>query len=127
MTIDESTLARTLRANGIDVDEVSVSPDRVAVAYTTTLPGAKPDHGEIGRVCNAFIDLVEDDVLDPTRVEATALRFADDVQATWHVDADWFADLTSYRISEEDFSARVIGTIATDPDVETPAADGGDR
>ncbi|MFC6795932.1 hypothetical protein ACFQFH_18475 [Halobaculum halobium] len=42
MTTDESTLAGELRADGIDVADVRVSPERVAVAYTTTLPGNAP-------------------------------------------------------------------------------------
>ncbi|SHG58023.1 hypothetical protein [Halobaculum gomorrense] len=126
MTTDESALARELRADGIDVADVRVSPERIAVAYTTTLPGAHPDHGEMGRVCNTVIDLVEDGDLDPRRVDATALRFEDDVQATWHVEADWLAAVTSYRISEEEFSAGVLDTVETevgdDGDADTPHA-----
>jgi hypothetical protein len=123
MTTDESALARELRADGIDAADVRVSPDRIAVAYTTTLPGARPDHGEIGRVCNTVIDLVEAGELEPTRVEATSLRFEDDVQATWHVETGWLEGLTSYRISEEEFSARVLDTVETEfgDDVDTGA------
>lgn len=119
MTTDESALARELRADGIDVADVRASPDRIAVAFTTTLPGARPDHGEIGRVCNTVIDLVEAGELEPTRVEATSLRFEDDVQATWHVEAGWLEGLTSYRISEEEFSARVLDTVETEFDDDT--------
>lgn len=121
MTIDESALARELRADGIDVADVRLSPDRVAVAYTTTLPAERPAHGEMGRVCNTVIDLVEDGELDPLRVDATSLRFEDDVQATWHAEAEWLEELTGYRISEEAFSERVLGTVETDPDVAADA------
>ena len=89
MTTDESALARELRADGIDVADVRLSPERVAVAYTTTLPAERPAHGEMGRVCNTVIDLVEEGDLEPLRVDATSLRFENDVQATWHVEAEW--------------------------------------
>jgi len=121
MTTDESALARELRADGIDVADVRLSPERVAVAYTTTLPAERPAHGEMGRVCNTVIDLVEAGDLDPLRVDATSLRFEDDVQATWHVEAEWLDDLTGYRISEEEFSARVLDTVETDPEVDSDA------
>ncbi|WP_435063207.1 hypothetical protein [Halobaculum sp. EA56] len=124
MSIDESALARELRNNGIDVADVSVSADRVEVTYTTTLPGAEPDHGEMGTLCTAFIDLVEEGEFEPRRVEATSLRFEDDVQATWHVEGEWFEALDEYRISEEEFSARVLDSVETDPDVDAPAAGG---
>ncbi|WP_348611719.1 hypothetical protein [Halobaculum rarum] len=144
MTTDESALARELRADGIDVADVRLSPERVAVAYTTTLPAERPAHGEMGRVCNTVIDLVEAGDLEPRRVDATSLRFEDDVQATWHVEAAWLDDLTNYRISEEEFSARVLETVETDPDADVdsdaphasavandepgrPAGDGGSR
>ncbi|WP_284014497.1 hypothetical protein [Halobaculum litoreum] len=127
MSIDESTLARELRTNGIDVEEVRVSPERVAVAYTTTLPGAAPDHAEMGRVCNTFIDLAEAGEFDPRRIEATAIRFETDVQATWYVDADWIEALNTYRISEEEFSARVLDSVDTDPDEPAIVGSGGDR
>lgn len=118
MTTDGPALARTLRVNGIDVESVHVESDRVQVAYTTTLPAMEPDHGEMGKVCNTFIDLAEDDEFDPRRVDATSLRFESDVQATWHVEEEWITDLLAYRISEEEFSARVLDTIETDPDVD---------
>ncbi|QZX99976.1 hypothetical protein [Halobaculum rubrum] len=121
MTTDESALARELRADGIDVADVRLSPERVAVAYTTTLPAERPAHGEMGRVCNTVIDLVEDGDLEPLRVDATSLRFENDVQATWHVEAEWLDELTGYRISEEEFSARVLDTVETDPEVDRDA------
>ncbi|WP_277553431.1 hypothetical protein [Halobaculum limi] len=116
MTIDGPSLARTLRVNGIDVEEVYVDPDRVQVAYTTTLPGMEPDHAEMGKVCNTFIDLAEDDEFDPRRVDAVSLRFETDVQAAWHIEEAWITDLLAYRISEEEFSERVLDSIETDPD-----------
>ena len=137
MHIDEPELARRLRHEGIDVSDVAVGPGGVAVVYTTTLPGAEPAHGEMGRVCTAFLDLVEAGDLEPTRVEATALRHETDVQATWHIEAGWFDDLAAYRVSEEEFSARVLDTVDADPPVDAEggvaaeppglAGDGGER
>lgn len=125
MSADESRLARELRTNGVDVEGVRLRPERVAVTYTTTLPGAAPDHGEMGRVCTTFVDLVEEGTMDPRRIEATSMRFESDVQATWHVEADWIDALVSYRISEEEFSARVLDSIETDPDDATLVGAGG--
>ncbi|MFC6795931.1 hypothetical protein ACFQFH_18470 [Halobaculum halobium] len=68
-----------------------------------------------------MIDLVEAGEIEPRRVEATSLRFEGNVQATWHVEADWLAAVTSYRISEEEFSARVLDTVETDPDLDADA------
>lgn len=98
-----------LRSNAISVESVSVG-DPIELAYTTAFPGESVNHQEMGRALNTFIDLFEDD-LSPRRVEATVHRSDDDVQGTWHAEAEWFEALSAYRISEEEFSARVLDTL----------------
>jgi hypothetical protein len=111
MTDDAITgLEGDLRTNGIDVESIATG-DPLELTYTTSFPGERVAHKEIGRVCNTFIDRAEDGLWDPVRVEATVVRFAGDVQGTWHAEAEWFEGLLSYRLSEEDFSERVLATL----------------
>lgn len=107
---DELTGAEAeLRSNAISVERVAVD-DPIELTYTTAFPGESVNHQEMGRALNTFIDLFEDR-LAPCRVEATVLRSDDDVQGTWHAETDWFEALAAYRISEEEFSARVLDTL----------------
>lgn len=99
-----------LRSNAISVEEVAVD-DPIELTYTTAFPGESVNHGEIGRALNTFIDLFEDDELDTSRIEGTVLRSDEDVQGTWHAEAEWFEALAEYRISETEFSARVLDTL----------------
>jgi hypothetical protein len=111
MTDDAITgLEGDLRTNGIDVESIDAG-DPLDLTYTTSFPGERVEHGEIGRVCNTLLDRAEDGRWVPVRVEATVVRFAGDVQGTWHADAEWFEGLLSYRLSEEDFSERVLDTL----------------
>jgi hypothetical protein len=111
MTDDAITgLEGDLRTNGIDVESIDPG-EPLELTYTTSFPGERVAHGEIGRVCNTFIDRAEDGRWEPVRVEATVVRFAGDVQGTWHADAEWFEGLLSYRLSEADFSERVLATL----------------
>jgi hypothetical protein len=44
------------------------------------------------------------------------LRSDDDVLGTWHVEPEWIEGLIQYRLSEEDFSERVLDTLEHDTD-----------
>ena len=111
MTDDAITgLEGDLRTNGIDVESIETG-EPLDLTYTTSFPGERVEHGEIGRVCNTLIDRAEDGRWDPVRVDATVVRFVGDVQGTWHAEAEWFEGLLSYRLSEEDFSERVLDTL----------------
>lgn len=110
MSEDLTGLEAELRSNGISVESIS-SGDVVDVEYLTAFPGNHVNHQEMGRALNTFLDLLEADRWEPTRVEATVLRSDDDVQGTWHAAPEWFDALASYRISEEDFSERVLDTL----------------
>jgi len=107
-------LEAELRSNGISVESLSTG-ETVALTYVTAFPGEHVNHMEMGRALNTFVDLLEDDRWEPTLVEATVLRFDDDVQGTWYAEAEWFEALTEYRISETEFSQRVLDTLEERP------------
>lgn len=111
-----------LRSNGISVEEVEPG-ETVDLTYLTAFPGARVNHQEMGRACNTFIDLVEADDWSPRRVEATVLRSDDDVLGTWHIEPEWISGLVEYRLSEEDFSERVLDTLEHDTADTSETAD----
>lgn len=113
--MDESKLEEELRDFGVDVHEIN-EVDPVDVSYITGYPGDEVNHMEMGKVLNAFLDMARDDDWEPTRVEATVLRFEDDVMNTWYAKAEWFEGLLEYRLSETEFSTRVLETLDEDQD-----------
>lgn len=110
MTDELTGLEAELRSNGISVERLDRG-DPVELSYLTAFPGTSVNHGEMGRALSTFIDLAEEDRWEPVRVEATVLRADHDVLDTWHAEADWFEGLLGYRLSEEEFSARVLETL----------------
>jgi len=128
MTPDAETLSAEFRSDGISVEQVAVD-DGIALEYMTAFPADRVHDGEIGRACNTLIDLIEAGECEPTDVEATVVRSPGDVLGTWRADAEWFERLTSYEISETEFSARVLGTVRHESDAAgdgTDANDGAD-
>lgn len=117
MTDEMSGLEAELRSNGISVEQVDRG-ETVELVYMTAFPGQRVHHKEMGRALNVFIDLAEADDWELTRVEATVIRSHDDVQGTWHAEAEWFRGLLDYRLSEEDFSAKVLDTLS-EPTTQT--------
>jgi len=111
--MDESELEEELRNFGVDVHDIG-DVDPVELSYITAYPGEEVNHMEMGKVLNAFIDLEEESEWEPSRVEATVLRFEDEVMNTWYAKEDWFEGLRDYRISETEFSTRVLGTLEED-------------
>lgn len=108
--MDASELEEELRNFGVDIHDIeSVEP--VELSYITGYPGDEVNHMEMGKVLNAFLDLEEEGKWDPKRVEATVLRFEDEVMNTWYAKAEWFEGLREYQISETEFSARVLETL----------------
>lgn len=107
---DLTGVEAALRSNAISVESLSRG-DVLDVTYLTAFPGASVNHGEMGRVCNTLIDLADDGAWDPVPVEATVIRAPEDVQGYWRLDPEWIEALSAYRISEEEFSARVLDTL----------------
>jgi hypothetical protein len=106
-----------LRSNGISVEALSTG-DPVELTYLTSFPGTEVNHQEMGRACNTFIDRAEAGDWSPCRVEVTVVRSDDDVLGTWHIDPEWITGLLDYRLSEEEFSARVLDTLGHADDVQ---------
>ncbi|SEO27598.1 hypothetical protein SAMN04487948_101477 [Halogranum amylolyticum] len=111
MTDELTGLEAELRSNGISVERVDRG-ETVELVYMTAFPGPTVHHMEMGRALNVFIDLAKADRWDPKPVEATVIRSEDDVQGTWRAEPKWFEGLLEYRLSEEDFSERVLGTLS---------------
>ena len=108
--MDESELEVELRNFGVDVHDIEdVEP--VELSYITAYPGDEVNHMEMGKVLNAFLDLEEENEWEPCLVEATVLRFEDEVMNTWYAKAEWFEGLRNYRLSETEFSTRVLETL----------------
>jgi hypothetical protein len=100
-----------LRSNAISVEDISVD-ERVDLTYLTAFPGTRVNHQEMGRACTTFIDRAREGDWSPCRVEATVLRADDDVLGTWHIEPEWITGYNEYRLSDEDFSERVLDTLS---------------
>jgi len=109
-----SGLEGDLRSNGIDVESIDPDGDTVDLVYLTAFPDVSVNHQEMGRALRTFVDAAEHGDWEPTRVEATVLRHPEDVQGSWHAEAEWFRGYLEYDISGEEFSARVIDTLSED-------------
>lgn len=133
MTGDEGTtdLEPELRSYGVSVEAIDEG-DPLELTYMTAFPGREVHRGEIGRALNALIDQAEADEWEPVRVEGTVVRAPGDVLGTWRAEAEWFEALTSYEISETEFSTRVLETLShqdedvADDDTERSGAESDD-
>jgi hypothetical protein len=113
--MDRTELEEELRKFGIDVHDIG-AVDPVELSYVTAYPGEEVNHMEMGRLLNGLLDMARDDEWEPTRVEATVLRFEDEVMNRWYAKAEWFEGLLGYRLTETEFSTQVLETL--DEDVE---------
>lgn len=111
MSTDAETLEAELRSYGISVEHVSVDGDEIDLEYMTAFPADRIHDGEIGRACNTLIDMIEAAECEPMAIDATVVRAPGDVLGTWHADAALFEQLTTYEISETEFSTRVLETV----------------
>lgn len=125
MDTDAETLEAELRSYGISVEHLSVDDDEIDLEYMTAFPADRVHDGEIGRACNTLIDMIEADECEPMRVDATVVRSPGDVLGSWHAEAEWFEQLTTYAISETEFSTRVLETVRHEEDAADDAADDG--
>lgn len=107
---EATRLEDELRSYGVDVESLETG-ECVDLTYTTAFPGDSVDHAEMGRALNALVDLASMDVWDPVRVEATVVRSPGDVLGRWHAEADWFERLSTYELSETEFSSLVLETL----------------
>lgn len=120
---DDSTgLEEELRANGIDVESLA-EDGVVTVTYTTAFPGERVHRREMGRACRTFLALARGGEWEPIRVEATVERSPGDVQGRWYVEPAWIRGWVDYRLSDEEFTARVVGALE---EVDDDALEGAD-
>ncbi|MFC6989328.1 hypothetical protein ACFQJD_12550 [Haloplanus sp. GCM10025708] len=111
MTEDSADrLEEELRGHNVDVQSLDPG-DPLELTYLTAFPATEVNHTEMGQALTALVELAEAGEWEPSRVEATVLRTDDDVQATWHAEAEWFRELVTYGISETEFSTRVLETV----------------
>lgn len=103
-----------LRSNGISVESLDEGGETVELTYLTAFPGEDVNHMEVGRALRTFVGRVEAGEWEPKRVDATVLRADDDVQGTWHAEAEWFRKYDRYELSDEDFSELVLDTLEGD-------------
>ncbi|MGQ4555200.1 hypothetical protein [Halobellus sp. GM3] len=107
-----SGLEGELRSNGISVESIDLGGETVELVYLTAFPDVHVNHQEMGRALRTFVDAADHGEWEPTRVEATVLRHPDDVQGTWHAEAEWFRQYQNYDLDGEAFSALVIETLS---------------
>jgi hypothetical protein len=115
--IDPFQVESRLTSHGVYVDEFTVADGDYYVVYESLAAddGAIP-HMEVGRVINVLLDLHPGDWAG-TNVEGTVLNLDGEVEGTWHVHDEWLVGLENYRLSEVEFSERVVETIdPVDPD-----------
>lgn len=112
MTGNERTsdVESALRSYGVNVERID-GGDPLDLTYMTAFPGREVHHAEIGRALNALIDRTEADAWDPVTVDATVIRSPGDILGTWRAEATWFDALSTYEISETEFSTRVLETL----------------
>jgi hypothetical protein len=109
--IDPFQVESRLTSHGVYVDEFTVEGGDYFVSYESIAAddGAIP-HQEVGRVLNVLLDL-HPGGWDGTNVEGTVLNLDGEVEGTWHVEDQWLVDLDAYRLTETEFSQKVIETI----------------
>lgn len=122
--IDPFQVESRLTSHGVYVDEFTVEDGDYFVSYESIAAddGAIP-HQEVGRVLNVLLDL-HPGGWGGTNVEGTVLNLDGEIEGTWHVEDEWLVDLDAYRLTETEFSQKVIGTIEPVGD-GSAEADGG--
>ncbi len=100
-----------LRSYGISVETLEQTDDRLEFDYITAFPGDSINHREMGRACNALIELAAEDDWTARAVEATVLRADEDVMGSWRLDPEWIDSLLADELTETAFSTRVIDSV----------------
>ncbi|WP_096390094.1 hypothetical protein [Halopenitus persicus] len=109
--MDADALADELRSYGVSVESIAVEEGTVGVTYLTAFPGETVPKREVGRACNALIDLADEGRWEPQPVEATVVRAPGDVLGWWSLDPAWIDRIVADDLTETEFSTRVVETI----------------
>lgn len=106
--LDVDQLEARLMSHGVYVTDVGRGEEAVELAYESVAAANGIPHGEIGRVINVFRDLLGEESTD---IDATVSNLDEEVQGTWHVEAEWIERLEAGHLSETEFSGKVLDTV----------------
>lgn len=114
MPLDAEQFETRLVPHGVYLTAFDRREDAIVIEYESTSAGQTDGvpHDDIGRVINRYRDMAE----ASTRIEATVVDLEGDPIGTWYVEADWLDALADDRLSELQFSQRVLETIEHDVD-----------
>lgn len=111
---DDELLERVsnrLMGRGVYFEAAEREDDRLALEYQTVAPGDGVPHQQIGKVINAFRDLL-DEGWEPTTIEATVVDASvDHRRGRWRMEEEWLRALEAGELSEVEFSGRVLDTL----------------
>lgn len=104
-------VSNRLMGRGVYFEAADREEDRLAIEYGTVAPGDGVPHQQIGKVINAFRELL-DEGWEPTTIEATVVNADDDRRrGSWRMEESWLRALEAGELSEVEFSGRVLDTI----------------
>ncbi|MFC7222416.1 hypothetical protein ACFQKF_04590 [Halalkalicoccus sp. GCM10025322] len=104
-------VSNRLMGRGVYFEAADREEDRLAIEYGTVAPGDGVPHQQIGKVINAFRELL-DEGWEPTTIEATVVNVDDDRRrGSWRMEESWLRALEAGELSEVEFSGRVLDTI----------------
>lgn len=104
-------VSNRLMGRGVYFEAADREEDRLVIEYGTVAPGDGVPHQQIGKVINAFRELL-DEGWEPTTIEATVVNADDDRRrGSWRMEESWLRALEAGELSEVEFSGRVLDTI----------------
>lgn len=104
-------VSNRLMGRGVYFEAADREEDRLAIEYGTVAPGDGVPHQQIGKVINAFRELL-DEGWEPTTIEATVVNADDDRRrGSWRMEESWLRALEAGELSEVEFSGRVLETL----------------
>lgn len=104
-------VSNRLMGRGVYFEAADREEDRLAIEYRTVAPGDGVPHQQIGKVINAFRELL-DEGWEPTTIEATVVNADDDRRrGSWRMEESWLRALEAGELSEVEFSGRVLETL----------------
>lgn len=104
-------VSNRLMGRGVYFEAADREEDRLVIEYGTVAPGDGVPHQQIGKVINAFRELL-DEGWEPTTIEATVVNADDDRRrGSWRMEESWLRALEAGELSEVEFSGRVLETL----------------
>lgn len=104
-------VSNRLMGRGVYFEAADPGDDRLEIEYGTVAPGDGVPHQQIGKVINAFRELL-DEGWEPTTIEATVVDAnGGHRRGGWRMDESWLRALEDGELSEVEFSGRVLDTL----------------